>query len=174
MNKYELVQHVQKLVEAYNQTHEGHLHVNWSNGFYYLNHSDIPTFKYDIGYFNQYGDEHIQDMFNTMTNLIAIYNTLDNDFQSHRLHFSDDYIDFNDSDHQTILKPLSEQMVFVKQTYRPNLTEINFIKDGVEILLESDSPYHWIDAYYTAKAEVPLDELNDTIEALREKTQNVL
>ena len=29
-------------------------------------------------------------------------------------------------------------------------------------------------AFYTAKAEVPLDELNDTIEALREKTQNVL
>lgn len=174
MNKYELVQHVQKLVEAYNQSHEGHLYVNWSNGFYYLNHSDIPTFKYDIGYFNQHGDEHIQNVFNTMTNLIAIYETLNDDFRSYRLHFSDNYIDFNDDDHETILKPLSEQIVFVKQTYHPGLTEISFQKDGVDIRLTSDSPYHWIDAFYTAKATVTLDELNDTIEALKEKTQNVL
>ena len=174
MNKYELVQSVQKLVEAYNQTHDGHLYVDWSNGFYYLSHSDIPNFKYDIGYFNQHGDEHIQDVFNTMANLIAIYNTLDDDFRSHNLHFYDDHIEIYNDKHQTILKPLSEQMVFVEQTYRPNLTEISFQKDGVDILLTSDNPYHWIDAFYTAKAEVTLDELNDTIEALKEKTQNVL
>lgn len=65
-------------------------------------------------------------------------------------------------------------MIAIEQTYRPSLTEINFIKDGVKILLTSDSPYHWIDAFYTAKANVSLNELNDTIEALREKTKNVL
>jgi hypothetical protein len=174
MNKYELVQHVQKLVEAYNQTHEGHLHINWSNGFYFLNHSNIPTFKYDIGYFNQHGDKHIQDVFNTMTNLIAIYETLNDDFRSHRLHFSDDHFEINNGDHQTILKPLSEQMIAVEQTYRPSLTEISFQKDGVDILLTSDSPYHWIDTFYTAKATVTREELNDTIKALKEKTQNIL
>lgn len=40
--------------------------------------------------------------------------------------------------------------------------------------LTSDSPYHCINAFYTAKADVSLDELNSTIEALREKTKNVL
>lgn len=79
-----------------------------------------------------------------------------------------------DDDHETILIPLSEDKVAIEQTYRPSLTEINFIKDGVEILLESDSPYHCINAFYTAKADVSLDELNNTIEALREKTKNVL
>lgn len=174
MNQYELVQRVQKLVEVYNQSHEGHLHIDWSNGFYFLNHSDIPNFKYDIGYFNQHGDEHIQNVFNTVTNLIAIYETLNDNFRSHRLYFSDDYIQLNDGDHQTVLKPLSEQMVFVEQTYRPSLTEISFTKDGVDILLTSDSPYHWIDAFYTAEATVTLKEINDTIKALKEKTQNVL
>lgn len=109
-----------------------------------------------------------------MTQLITIYKALADDFRSNNIQFYDGHIEIYKDKHQTILKPLSGQMVAIEQTYRPRRTEINFIKDGIEILLESDSPYHWIDAFYTAKANVSLNELNDTIEALREKTKNVL
>lgn len=109
-----------------------------------------------------------------MTQLITIYKTLADDFRSNDIQFYDNHIEIYKGKHQTILKPLSDQMVAIEQTYRPRRIEINFIKDGIEILLESDSPYHWIDAFYTAKANVSLNELNDTIEALREKTKNVL
>lgn len=174
MTKYKIVQNVQKLIEAYNQTHDDLLYVDWSNGFYYIGHPDIPEFKYNINYFNQDSNQYIQVVFKTLTQLIAIYKTLADDFHSNDIQFYDDHIEIYKNKHQTILKPLSDQMVAIEQTYRPKRTEINFIKDDVEILLESDSPYHSIDAYYTAKAEVTLDKLNTTIKALKEKTKNVL
>lgn len=174
MTNYKLVQDVQKLVDDYNQNHNDLLYIDWSNSSYYIGHPDIPEFKYDIDYFNRDGNQYIQVVFKTMTQLIAIYKTLADNFHSNDIHFYDDHIEIYKNKHQTILKPLSDQMVAIEQTYRPKRTEINFIKDDVEILLESNSPYHWIDAYYTAKAEVTLDKLNNTIEALKEKTKNVL
>lgn len=174
MTKYELVQEIQKLVDNYNQNHNELLYVDWSNGFYYIAHPDIPELKYSIDYFNQDGDQYIQVVFKTLTQLVAIYKTLADDFHSNDIHFYDDHIELFDDKHQTILKPLSDQMTVIEQTYRPSLTELNFQKNGVDIFLTSDSPYHWIDAFYTAKATVTVDELNDTIDALKEKTQNVL
>lgn len=174
MTNYKLVQDVQKLVDNYNQTHDDLLYIDWSNSSYYIGHPDIPEFKYDIDYFNQDGNQYIQVVFKTMTQLIAIYKTLADNFRSNDIQIYNDHIEIYKDKHQTILKPLSDQMVAIEQTYRPRRTEINFIKDNIEILLESDSPYHWIDAFYTAKANVSLNELNDTIEALREKTKNVL
>lgn len=174
MTKYELVQNVQKLIEAYNQTHDDLLYVDWSNGFYYIGHPDIPEFKYNIDYFNRDGNPYIQVVFKTMTQLIAIYKTLANDFHSNDIQFYDDHIELFDDKHQTILKPLSDQMVTIEQTYRPSLTELSFQKDGVDIFLVSDSPYHSIDAFYTANALVSFDKINNTIKALKEKTQDVL
>lgn len=178
MTTQELVQRVHQLAKAYNQTHDGTLAINYHKGQYRLIHSKAPTFSYYISNFNPLSDDatetHIQEVFETVKGLIAIHKALNDKLRSNHIHGYDDHIELYDGKHQTILTPLSENKVSVEQTYRPSRTEISFIKDGVEILLESDSPYHWIDAYYTAKAEVPLDELNDTIEALRKKTQNVL
>lgn len=174
MTKYKIVQDVQKLVDNYNQNHDDLLYIDWSNSSYYIGHPDIPKFKYDIGYFNQDDNQYIQVVFKTMTQLITIHKTLADDFRSNDIQFYDDHIELFDDKHQTTLKPLSDQIVAIEQTYRPSLTELNFQKDGVDIFLASDSPYHAIDAFYTAKAEVPLDELNDTIKALKEKTQTVL
>lgn len=179
MTIQKLVQRVHQLAETYNQTHEGTLAINYHKGQYRLIHSKVPTFNYYIHYFNTLDDDdvietHIQEIFETVKGLIAIHKALNEKLQSNHMYCYDNRIELYDGNHETILKPLSEQMVTIEQTYRPNLTEINFIKDGVEILLESDSPYHRIDAFYTAKAEVTLDKLNSTIEALREKTQNVL
>lgn len=174
MTKYELVQQIEKLIDDYNQTHDNLLYIDWSNGFYYVAHPDIPELKYDLGYFNQDGDDYIQIVFKTLTQLIAIYKTLTDDFHTHRLHFYDNYITFFDDKNkqETLLKPLSDQMIMVKQTYRPSITELSFQKDDVTIRLKSDSSRHSIDAFYTASAMVDLDSINDTIEALKEKTQN--
>lgn len=179
MTIQELVQRVHQLAETYNQTHDGTLAINYHKGQYRLIHSKVPTFNYYIHYFNTLDDDdvietHIQEIFETVKELIAIHKALNEKLQSNRMYCYENRIELYDDDHETILMPLSEDKVAIEQTYRPSLTEINFIKNGVEILLESDSPYHWINAFYTAKAEVPLDELNDTIEALREKTKNVL
>ena len=179
MTIQELVQRVHQLAETYNQTHDGILAINYHKGQYRLIHSKVPTFSYYIHYFNTLDDDdvietHIQEIFETVKGLIAIHKTLNEKLQSNHLYCYDNRIELYDDDHQTILKPLSEDKVAIEQTYHPSLTEINFIKDGVEILLTSDSPYHCINAFYTTKAEVTLDKLNSTIEALREKTQNVL
>ena len=64
-------------------------------------------------------------------------------------------------------------MVTVEQTYLPTLKKINFTKDSIDVLLRPNDNHPWMDAYYTAKADVPLDEINNTIEALRKKTQTV-
>lgn len=179
MTTQELVQRVHQLAEDYNQTHDGTLAINYHKGQYRLIHSKAPTFSYYIHNFNPLYDDdnietYIQEIFETVKGLIAIHKTLTDDFRSNDIHCYNDRIELYKDKHQTVLKPLSEQIVAVEQTYRPSLVELNFQKDGVEILLESDSPYHWINAFYTAKANVSLDELNSTIEALREKTQNVL
>ena len=119
MTNYKLVQQVQKLVENYNQTYDELLYIDWSNGFYYIGHPDIPEFKYDIGYFNQNGNQYIQVIFKTMTQLITIYKTLADDFRSNDIQFYDNHIEIYKGKHQTILKPLSDQMVAIEQTYRP-------------------------------------------------------
>lgn len=179
MTIQELVQRVHQLAETYNQTHEGTLAINYHKGQYRLIHSKVPTFSYYIHYFNTLDDDdvietHIQEIFETVKGLIAIHKALNEKLQSNRRYCYENRIELYDDDHETILMPLSEDKVAIEQTYHPSLTEINFIKDGVEILLESDSPYHCINAFYTAKADVSLDKLNSTIEALREKTKNVL
>lgn len=179
MTIQELVQRVHQLAETYNQTHEGTLAINYHKGQYRLIHSKVPTFSYYIHYFNTLDDDdvietHIQEIFETVKGLIAIHKALNEKLQSNRMYCYDNRIELYDDDHETILIPLSEDKVAIEQTYRPTPYEINSFKDGVEILLTSDSPYHCINAFYTTKAEVPLDELNDTIEALREKTQNIL
>lgn len=179
MTIQELVQRVHQLAEDYNQTHDGTLAINYHKGQYRLIHSKVPTFNYYIHYFNTLDDDdvietHIQEIFETVKGLIAIHKALNGKLQSNHIYCYDNRIELYDDDHETILIPLSEDKVAIEQTYRPSLTEINFIKDGVEILLTSDSPYHCINAFYTTKAEVTLDKLNSTIEALREKMQNVL
>lgn len=178
MTIQELVQRMHQLTEAYNQTHEGTLAINYHKGQYRLIHSKAPTFSYYISNFNLLDDNdidtHIQEVFETIKGLIAIHKTLNDKLRSNRVYCYDDRIELYDDDHQTILMPLSEDKVAIEQTYSPTSYEINSFKDGVEILLTSDSPYHSINAFYTAKANIPLNELNSTIEALREKTQNVL
>lgn len=144
MTIQELVQRVHQLAEAYNQTHEGTLAINYHKGQYRLIHSKAPTFSYYIHYFNPLDDDdidtHIQEIFERVKGFIAIHKTLSNDFLLKGIHCYDDYIELYDNKHQTILKPLSDQMVAIEQTYRPILIELNFQKDDVEILLESDSP----------------------------------
>ena len=52
MTTQELVQRVHQLAEAYNQTHEGTLAINYHKGQYRLIHSKAPTFSYYISNFN--------------------------------------------------------------------------------------------------------------------------
>ena len=80
---------------------------------YYIGHPDIPEFKYDIGYFNQNGNQYIQVVFKTMTQLITIYKALADDFRSNDIQFYDNHIEIYKGKHQTILKPLSDQMVAI-------------------------------------------------------------
>lgn len=173
MTTQELVQRVHQLAEDYNKNHDGQFAINYHNGFYRLIHSDVPNFEYVIDYFNAQNND-IDSIFETLSKLIVIYKALNDEFSSYRVFFQEDCLKLFDKKHQTTLTPLSNQNVAIEQTYHPSLTEISFTKDGVEILLTLDSPYHCINAFYTAKADVSLDKLNDTIEALRKKTQNVL
>lgn len=172
----ELVQRVQKLVNVYNQTHEEQFTITYHNNLYRLTHSDVPKLELFINYFNSSknpDDAYIQTAFETVTKLIAIYDALNKTFQAEHPFFYKDCIGIHEGNHKTILKPSSNQTVMVEQTYLPNFTKINFTKDDIDVLVTPNDTHPWIKAYYTAKADVPLDEINNTIEALRKKTQTV-
>lgn len=171
-----LIQHVQKLINGYNQTHKDQFTISYRNNLPRLTHSDVPNLELFINYFNSSknpDDEYIQAAFETVIQLIAIYNALNETFHAEHPFFYKDCIGIHDSNHRTILKPLSNQMVTVEQAYLPTLKKINFTKDDIDALVTPNDTHPWIKAYYTAKADVPLDEINNTIEALRKKTQTV-